>query len=79
MLNINKLESYYSAIIKHFNDEDEIVYFLNKPEILRKFTDDDREWLVLKWLKEQGWVEVNEEDIPDLPHKVVMEFGYEKE
>jgi alpha-D-ribose 1-methylphosphonate 5-phosphate C-P lyase len=74
MLTKEKLENYYNLIIKNFEDEDEIVYFLNKPELLRKFDDKDREWLVMKWLHEQGWVEVIE-DAHQSPE--VMELGWE--
>jgi len=53
-------EVYYKDIISRFEDEDKLVAFLNTPEILTKFSDEDREYLVTTWLADNGWLEVKE-------------------
>ena len=68
-----QLENYYNSIIKNFLDEDQITHFLNKSDIYKKFDDEDREWLILKWLADNGWVEVEEEEIEENEEVMVME------
>ena len=53
-------EVYYKDIISRFEDEDKLVAFLNTPEILAKFSDEDREYLITTWLTDSGWLEVKE-------------------
>jgi len=67
-----QLESYYNSIIKNFIDEHEITHFLNKPEIFKKHDDEDRDWLILRWLDDNGWVEVENEDLEE--NTEVMEY-----
>jgi hypothetical protein len=54
-------EQYYELVIKKFTDEDAVVEFLNKEDILRKWTDEDREYFIVQYLKDNGWEEVVEE------------------
>jgi hypothetical protein len=54
-------EEYYELVIKKFTDEDSVVEFLNKEDILRKWTDEDREYFIVQYLKDNGWEEVVEE------------------
>jgi hypothetical protein len=54
-------EQYYELVIKKFTDEDAVAEFLNKEDILRKWTDEDREYFIVQYLKDNGWEEVVEE------------------
>jgi hypothetical protein len=55
-------EEYYNLIIKNFSNENTLVEFLNKEEILAKWTDEDREHFITQYLKDTGWVEVVNEE-----------------
>jgi hypothetical protein len=54
-------EQYYELVIKKFSDEDTLTEFLNKPDILNKWSDEDREYFIVQYLLDNGWEEVVEE------------------
>ena len=68
-----QLENYYNSIIKNFLDEDQVTHFLNKADIYKKFDDEDREWLMLRWLSDNGWIEIEEEEVKEGEEVMVME------
>jgi len=53
-------ELYYDSVIKKFNNEDLVVEFLNQPDIMRKWSEEDREYFIVKYLQDNNWVEVDE-------------------
>jgi hypothetical protein len=55
-------EAYYETIIKKFINEDLVVDFLNQPDIINKWSDEDREYFIFKYLEDNGWVDIEENE-----------------
>lgn len=64
---------YYNSMISRFTDEAALSNFLNESDIKRKFDDTTREYFAERWLKENGYVEVEEGmSIPNAPTMVEL-------
>jgi hypothetical protein len=77
-------DDYYNRLIAPIAEEDEVTDFLNNPGIVRKFSDEDREAMLERWLLANGWVEVNadvafpEEPDPEttiIPRELFVDAG----
>lgn len=62
---INK-DVYLQFLVDTFDDPDDVVALLNDPAVMRKFTDEDREWLTCKHLEYLGWTEITQEEADNL-------------
>lgn len=65
MINHERRFDYYKLLIQPQLEADAVANFLNLPEILHKWTDEDRTWFTEQWLKDHGWVEIDEPAIND--------------
>jgi hypothetical protein len=68
-------ETYYEAVIKNFANEEQVVEFLNQPDIMNKWPDEDREYFIFKYLEDNGWYEADEPE----PEAVVTKKSKKKE
>jgi hypothetical protein len=59
-------ETYYKTIIASLPNENSVAEFLNKPEILAKWNDEDREYFIVRYLMDHGWTETLNEDEIDI-------------
>ena len=57
---MDKKQTYFEQVIKSMPSEDAVAEFLNKPEIMAKWSDEDREFFIVSYLKSKGWKEVTE-------------------
>lgn len=53
-----KLLNYYDRLIAPMPSPEVVRDFLNKPDIMAKWLEEEREWMITEWLKRNNWVEV---------------------
>jgi hypothetical protein len=54
------LAEYFGVHIRRLETEAEVNAFLDHPDIIRKFSDEERLELSAMWLKANGWEELSE-------------------
>jgi hypothetical protein len=60
----NQLENYYQVHLHHRASPEDCAELLNSADVARKFSDEEREHLMVLWMTQHGYVEVQEADLP---------------